>query len=632
MTPGDTQADINPVALSSSATSFQEGSNDRRERLVRIYSWTFLAIAGLIQAWFSRHYAFSDGISYLEIATNYAKGDWHSALNSYWSPLYSWIIAAILVVFKTDPYWQPALLHLVNYLAYLASLLALEALLTNLFQFQRRHIGPKGFSQSAIRLAGYSVFLVASLLLIGMGYNSPDTVAMAIGFFLLNCLLRIEAGTARTATYILFGVALSLEYLCRAAFALFVPLYILIAAILLWNRKAFSLKPIAYTVMAALVAAAPFVIALSISKGRFTIGDAGKLNYGWEVDGAARSINWQGEPFDIGTPLHTTHRELSQPATFTFADSPVPGAYPLWYEPAYWYQGIQPRFKFGPQVKVLVKSWEGVLYLLLRSPITIPVLILAYFMGWRKWLSDHGILAYWFLLLPTFVYIFGYTLVYLDARYIAGSMVVIWICLLSSVTVAGDRFRYYANRVIQIAAVVFALVFVSFKLAIPTQALADDLVHQREKFPNLNSVIAEHLRESGFRPGDRIAMMGISIDAEWARIDGLKIVGEVPVTWERDNQLFRRVFADRTELKSFWWAKPQVKQQVYEAFRKAGAKAMFADYVPKGADGAAEWQPVVPVKAQIPKNVEVGQTNFESLSFRRLDVTARDQAELPKKK
>ncbi len=632
MTRGDIQVDSDPTALSSSAMLFQEESYEGNEKLIRICSWIFLAIAGLIQAWFSRHYAFSDGISYLEIATNYAKGDWHSALNSYWSPLYSWILAGILVVFKTDPYWQPALLHLVNYLAYLVSLLALESLLSNLFQFQRRHIGPNGFSQSAIRLAGYSVFLVAGLLLIGMGYNSPDTVAMAIGFFLLNCLLRIEAGTARTATYILFGVALSLEYLCRAAFAVFVLFYILIAAILLWNRKALSLRLIAYTALAAIVTAAPFVTALSVSKGRFTIGDAGKLNYGWEVDGAARSTNWQGEPFDIGTPLHTTRQELNHPAIFTFADSPVAGIYPLWYEPAYWYQGIQPHFKFAPQMKVLVRSLEGFAYLLFRSPITIPVLILAYFMGWRKWLSRRGVLAYWFLLLPTFAYILGYTLVYLDARYIAGSLVVIWICLLSSVTVRSNCFRHYANRVIQIAAVVFALVFVISKLAIPTQALADDLIQHREKIPNLNHVIAVRLQELGFQPGDRIAMMGMTIDAEWARIDGLKIIGEVPVVWDRDNQLFRRVIANRKELKSFWWAKPEVKQQVYEIFRKAGAKALFTDYVPKGADGAAEWEHVIPVKMQFPKDVDAGQANYQSLSFRRLDITAGRQAEQLQKK
>ena len=44
----------------------------------------FLAFA---QTWWVGHIIFSDGISYLDIATNYALGDWHKALNEYWSPL-----------------------------------------------------------------------------------------------------------------------------------------------------------------------------------------------------------------------------------------------------------------------------------------------------------------------------------------------------------------------------------------------------------------------------------------------------------------------------------------------------------------------------------------------------------------
>ena len=36
----------------------------------------------------------SDCISYMDIATFYRNGDWPMALNSYWSPLYSWLFFA----------------------------------------------------------------------------------------------------------------------------------------------------------------------------------------------------------------------------------------------------------------------------------------------------------------------------------------------------------------------------------------------------------------------------------------------------------------------------------------------------------------------------------------------------------
>src|SRR3982751_967105 len=99
--------------------------------------------------------------SYLDIASYYAKGDWHSALNSYWSPLYSWILATLMVVFRPDGYWEVSLLHVVNYCAFLASLFGLEAILGDLVYFQKRHIGHHGLSELTLRVSAYSVFLVA---------------------------------------------------------------------------------------------------------------------------------------------------------------------------------------------------------------------------------------------------------------------------------------------------------------------------------------------------------------------------------------------------------------------------------------------------------------------------------------
>ena len=145
---------------------------------------------------------------------------------------------------------------------------------------------------------------------------------MTIGFYLLHLIMQIESGAAVRSTYLLFGFALAMEYLCRAAFATFVPIYLMVGSALLWLQSA-SLKPILFSVLTAAITAGPFVAALSISKGHFTIGEAGKLNYGWEVAGAARTSHWQGEPYDIGRPVHPTHKVLDSPATYVFVD-PVP--------------------------------------------------------------------------------------------------------------------------------------------------------------------------------------------------------------------------------------------------------------------------------------------------------------------
>src|SRR5437868_1448401 len=60
---------------------------------VRIVAYPLILLLGIIETWATRHFILSDGISYLEIASAYLHRDWTNAINAYWSPLYSWVLA-----------------------------------------------------------------------------------------------------------------------------------------------------------------------------------------------------------------------------------------------------------------------------------------------------------------------------------------------------------------------------------------------------------------------------------------------------------------------------------------------------------------------------------------------------------
>ncbi|MFL6451843.1 MAG: hypothetical protein ACJ746_29865 [Bryobacteraceae bacterium] len=562
---------------------------------LKIVCWILLIGAALVQAWYTRHRIYSDGVSYLEIARYYVAGNWNAALNSYWSPLFSWILAFGIVVLKPSPYWETGLLHLTQFVAYVACLVGFEHVLAGLLNTQKRIIGDTGVSEWTLRIAGYSVFLIATLVLIGLGNISPDMLGTAIGIFLAALLLNIESGTARRSTYIWFGLLLGLEYLARAAFAVFVPFYLVIAGLAIYRRtRRFSfLKPLAVSTAATVIVVSPFITALAVSKGRFTLGDAGKLNYGWEIDGAARLVHWQGEPGDIGKPVHPTHKIFDHPAVYTFA-SPVPGSYPPWYDPSYWYSGISPRLKLGPQLYVFRRGVKAAVYLFIRCPIIGPGFILIFFVGWRRWLSTRGILAYWFLLLPSIAYITVYTLVYLDPRYVAGSLLVIWMCILASISLRNAALRTGANRMLQLVSLVVAAVFVANNLRHDVRRTMDDVLHLRESEENVNGMIARRMKEAGLRPGDRIAWIGEAINAEWVRLDGAKIVAEVPVRYDhQEDLLFRWNMTDKTEINAFWEAPPPMKAHIFDLFRKEGVKFVMVDRVPDGIE-SANWQRVLP--------------------------------------
>src|SRR5215475_13971976 len=102
-------------------SSETQSANDRR--LVASL-WAIAAFLGLSQAWSWRFYIEPDGVSYIEIAHAYLQRDFVHAVNAYWSPLYSWLLALTVSVFHVPEYWEATALHLVNFLVYLVALTA----------------------------------------------------------------------------------------------------------------------------------------------------------------------------------------------------------------------------------------------------------------------------------------------------------------------------------------------------------------------------------------------------------------------------------------------------------------------------------------------------------------------------
>lgn len=73
---------------------------------VKIAFRSVALVFAFLQAWAYRFYIEPDGVNYLDIARAYLRRDWTNALNAYWSPLYSWLLALIQRVFHPSPYWE----------------------------------------------------------------------------------------------------------------------------------------------------------------------------------------------------------------------------------------------------------------------------------------------------------------------------------------------------------------------------------------------------------------------------------------------------------------------------------------------------------------------------------------------
>ena len=75
-----------------------------KKSIPRIWIAVF-ALCALVNVYLSRFLLSygADGIQYVEIARHYADMDWHAAINAYWGPLVSWLMAP-LIALGVDPY------------------------------------------------------------------------------------------------------------------------------------------------------------------------------------------------------------------------------------------------------------------------------------------------------------------------------------------------------------------------------------------------------------------------------------------------------------------------------------------------------------------------------------------------
>lgn len=562
-------------------------------KTVRITFWIVALLLGAAQTWSTRHDIFSDGISYIEIAKAYLRGDWSIAINSYWSPLYSWLLMATYWILRPSPYWEVATLHFVNFVAYCVSLGAAELLLAEMIRFRRaRHIDEESILPDRVMLgAGYCTVLFAGLSLVNIWYCSPDMVAMALTLALAALLLRISYHPISWLLSLSIGVVCALSFLARTAFA---PIFVICAAICavqLYRSRQPWVRHLAIIVGTFLILCGPFIAAISAKQGRFTLGESGALNYGWEVDGAARYAHWQGEPGDIGKPKHPTKLVTSYPRSYTFA-TPVSGTYPPWFNPSYWYDGIKPRIKLESQLKVVLVNLSVLANLTVRSAIFICLVPLALLTGVRRWLKHF--IAFWPILLPSLAVVSLYCLVYVEKRYIASNLTIVWLSALAGVRIANARLRRLAIPCVVVVCLAYTGIFVIRRQTKPVLSSVHDLVQHRETYKNMQYLIAERMKRLGLHAGDKIAYIGPAVDADWARLAGIKIVAEIPLIYLRNEKLLNNTLNDNArDIRDFWNDPGPGRAEALSAFVKAGARMLVTDGFYEG-QYVAGWKRVLP--------------------------------------
>jgi len=169
-------------------------------------------LLGAIEAWVGRFFMANDGIQYLDNAAVYWGGDFHNALNTYWSPLYPWLIGALSAIVRPTREQAFPLVHLLNFFLYAMTLAA--------FLFFLRSIRPllPARSVSGLILLSGAAFLYCSLGYTALLIVTPNLLVNLFAFIVAGLLVRIARAEAGARDFALLGAALGLGYLGKAPF------------------------------------------------------------------------------------------------------------------------------------------------------------------------------------------------------------------------------------------------------------------------------------------------------------------------------------------------------------------------------------------------------------------------------
>ncbi|MCX7872765.1 MAG: hypothetical protein N2487_05720 [Verrucomicrobiae bacterium] len=352
---------------------------------------TILLIAGLIICgWFFRHSMNADAVAYLRIAKYYADGNLSMAINSYWGPLFSWMVAPLLLL-GIEP---------------LISARIIMAISAIIFYFACDHFFKRCGVKEEWGAAGRLVAGVASLIW-SVQQITPD--------LLMSGLLTLAAAkiipdnrNANGYNWLFTGAFLGLSFLAKpVAFPisiLFIALFVMIVFVC-ERHKFFSALKAAIKIFAVFLAiSALWITAVSMKYGKFTISSSAVIAH------AIVGPELQEHVHPFATQFHTPEQ-----GRVTNWEDPVSLPYKYW-------SPISSLSNFLYQLKLIGRNLLIVVALLLLLHPVVAFLVFASLRWFFKWgETDYLSSMSWFrLLLPVFAICIVYLPVWVsikDVRY-----------------------------------------------------------------------------------------------------------------------------------------------------------------------------------------------------------------------
>lgn len=483
---------------------------------------------GAIYAYSYRFAMNPDGIGYIDVANAYFRHDWATAINGYWSPVYSWILATFLYIFRPTSRTEFPLVHLVNFLCFAWTSWSFhrfwQAVSSSVRRSNHQLVGLPTLAPLAFDLFGYSLYFWLFLPLIPT--VTPDLLGSSFIFLIADRLLRRQTrGSDRLRDGAALGLLFAIAYLTKAIMFYFSIFTLVIALV---DRRISRRRTLLISALTFAFLIAPWVIALHETFGRWTLGFSGQLNYAWLVDGTETGTI---EPNGAGAPLpyFPGRRIFTDPAIYE-VQTKSNITYLPWYDASRFDHSHHPQFQWRRQLAAVKGNlgWLTEWVFVNLGPMTVVALALLAASGAA---AATAFSRYVTIAFPAAAMVGMYVLVTVRTpRYVAAVAVVLFSLGLASVRL--ER----ANKALASAILVGGLIVFAVTNLPGAMNIVSGLSDQGS-----NPVVeaAEAIRSSGVEPNTRICTVGAGVYAYWAHLAGVNIGAEiwnseVPLFWNAD--------------------------------------------------------------------------------------------------
>jgi hypothetical protein len=510
--------------------------------------WIFGIFFAALQSWAFRYYVSADAISYLDMSDGVMPGgDWHRLINGVWSPLYPFLLGVFRRMCHISAANEIVASHLLNLAFFLFAFVCFEVLLRRAM----RKIEAAPDLQWIFPAVAYSLFLWGSIAKITLTSLRADMLMSGFVYLASAILLHMKDREARWSEYCLLGVVLGAGILAKVPV---LPLGVVILAATLLAVKNWrpALKMVAVSSLIFLAIGALYFVPLSLSRGRFTLGESGTFNYLVYVDQARPMWYLQDPGLASGGFVHSPRKIYSNPSAYAFPyDSLV--THPLRFDPSDWIAGAHVRFAAKNQLRTCLQNVPK----LARAMVQLsPVLLLIVVMGVISRRARAPLKSLLRKACP--IWLIGllglamYVPLRIESRYIGAFLALVFMGAVFSF----DLSSFNGRRVL-IATTILAIV----GLLAPVFVTNAQRYLQASHLQDVDAVGAAELANLGINPGDRVARISATVtDLGIERIARVEVVAEVGIG----------------DAHRFWTSPSNDQNAILGLFATNGAKAVIA--------------------------------------------------------